>query len=319
MFKFLNRNRTYYSSMHKNQLAILFILLINCLVAQDLKPFDVSENWLSKIYDLAPTEPTVKIEEKKSILVFSLHTGFKHWTIPHTEAVIKVLGKKSGAFHVVASNDISIFKKEELRKYDAIILNNNCSIDPRRNLFLDVLDFNSTLTDREKIDLAENLENNLLTYVKNGGGLVVLHGGITMLNKSMDFSNLVGGSFDYHPKQQKIKVHLSEKDHPLVGAFNGTGFEHIDEPYIFNNAYEDMDFRPLLFMKTEEIEGLPRDIEDNIKYISWIKRYGEGRVFYCSPSHNPQSYNNPELLQFILDGIQYAVGDFKCDDSPLKK
>ena len=27
--------------------------------------------------------------------------------------------------------------------------------------------------------------------------------------------------------------------------------------------------------------------EKNIaRYISWIKPYGEGRVFYCNPSHN---------------------------------
>ena len=58
--------------------------------------------------------------------------------------------------------------------------------------------------------------------------------------------------------------------------------------------------------------------EKNIaRYISWIKPYGEGRVFYCSPSHNAQSFENPKLLQFMLNGIQYALGDLECDDSVL--
>ncbi|MGB3149390.1 MAG: ThuA domain-containing protein, partial [Maribacter sp.] len=165
---------------------------------------------------------------------------------------------------------------------------------------------------------AQKLESNLLEYVKKGGGLVVLHGAVTMLNKSMDFSQLVGGSFDYHPAQQKIKIDLVDTGHPMVKAFEGKGFEHVDEPYIFNNAYDDLDFRPLLSMKKKEIEGLKDKTGDSIKYVSWIKKYGKGRVFYCSPSHNPQSYNNPQILQFILDAMQYAVGDLKCDDSPLK-
>ena len=46
-----------------------------------------------------------------------------------------------------------------------------------------------------------------------------------------------------------------------------------------------------------------------------IKPYGEGRVFYCSPSHFPESYESATLLQFLLDGVQYAAGDLKCDDS----
>ena len=32
----------------------------------------------------------------------------------------------------------------------------------------------------------------------------------------------------------------------------------------------------------------------------------------------PQSYEADCMLQFYLDGIQYALGDLRCDDSPLK-
>jgi type 1 glutamine amidotransferase len=58
---------------------------------------------------------------------------------------------------------------------------------------------------------------------------------------------------------------------------------------------------------------------DKIKYISWIKRHGRGRVFYSSPSHNAQSYENPELLQFLYNGLLYAAGFVDCDDSAIKK
>lgn len=51
-------------------------------------------------------------------------------------------------------------------------------------------------------------------------------------------------------------------------------------------------------------------------YVSWIKQHGKGRVFYVSPSHQPQSYENACMLRFYLDGIHYAPGDLKRDDSP---
>ncbi|MCX6872996.1 MAG: hypothetical protein NTW21_04195 [Verrucomicrobia bacterium] len=31
-----------------------------------------------------------------------------------------------------------------------------------------------------------------------------------------------------------------------------------------------------------------------------------------------QSYETECMLRFYLDGIQYALGDLHCDDSPLK-
>lgn len=166
---------------------------------------------------------------------------------------------------------------------------------------------------------AKQLEDNLIRYVSKGHGLMVLHGSIVMQNKSENYGKMVGGSFDYHPVQQMIQVKLVDPNHPLVAAFDGQGFEHVDEPYLFNNAYFDYNFRPLLYMEADKLTGLKTKVEDNIKYISWIKKQGKGRVFYSSPSHNAQSMTNPKLLQFFLDGLQYVMGDLKCDDTPMSR
>ncbi|MEZ5042873.1 MAG: ThuA domain-containing protein [Saprospiraceae bacterium] len=298
-------------------LGISFILMAPIVKAQSLPEFELSKEWLSQIEKMAPSKPRIAVNGKKNILIFSLYTGFKHWTIPHTEAVIKLLAEQSGAFTVTVSNDIQAFEKKELKKFDAIILNNNCSIGDRRDLFWDKLQEDTTLDDQGRLKKAQQLEKNLINYVRKGGGLMALHGGIVMQNKSERYGEMLGGSFDYHPKQQKIQVKLVDPDHPLVAAFEHQGFEHTDEPYIFNNAYFDYDFRPLLYMEANSLEGLKEKVNDNIKYISWIKKHGKGRVFYASPSHNAQSMENPRLLQYFLDALQYVTGDLKCDDSPL--
>jgi type 1 glutamine amidotransferase len=114
-----------------------------------------------------------------------------------------------------------------------------------------------------------------------------------------------------------LHVKLVDPKHPLVQAFDGEGFSHVDEAYMFNVAYKDKNFRPLLYLNTNEIVGLKGENPEPKKYVSWIKRYGKGRVFYASPSHNAQSYDNPKLLLFFLDAMQYVVGDVKFDDSPI--
>ena len=169
----------------------------------------------------------------------------------------------------------------------------------------------------QRKEKAAELEANLIGYVKKGGGLMVIHGAIVMQNNSMAFSEMIGGSFDYHPAPQKITLELCEPNHPLVKAFDGKPFVHVDEPYLFNKAYAQKNFRPLLYMDTSKLIK-KKEIDEQIKYVSWIKKYGKGRVFYVSPSHNAQSLEDSRLLKFYLDGALYVLGDLKCDDSPAK-
>ncbi|MFK5974017.1 MAG: ThuA domain-containing protein [Flavobacteriaceae bacterium] len=306
--------------MKKNKFIFLTIaLFLNILASnsQSIKTFDISKEWLAKIERLAPAEPTVKNVDKKKILVFSKATGFDHWTIPHNIAMLKILAKKSNAFEIHIGYDISNFEKKNLKRYDAIILNNSNPSDPNRDLFKDLLQQNTSLTDVEITKKASEYEKNLVNYIVKGGGLMILHGAITVQNNSMEFSKITGGSFDYHPKQQRMHLKEVDKNHPLVKAFKGNGLTHVDEPYFFKNAYFDYNFRPLLYVEVDKLEGVRRKVSNNINYVSWIKRHGKGRVFYCSPSHNAQSMENPQLLQYFLDGMQYVVGDLKCDDSPI--
>jgi type 1 glutamine amidotransferase len=70
-------------------------------------------------------------------------------------------------------------------------------------------------------------------------------------------------------------------------------------------------------MNLDQIKMTRDRPKDNIKFISWIKRYGRGRVFYSSPSHNAQSMDNPRLVNFLLNGLYYVAGELNCDDSPI--
>jgi len=289
-----------------------------------------TKEWLAKIKKLAPKKPRVKPKKKRRVFVFSLATGYYHHVIPHAAEVVKILGDKSGAFEVVESNDIEMFMPDSLKDFDAVILNNNCSKGPGRNIFLDVLNNAAKdkslgekykdLSPEERQKRAAELEESLIAFVESGKGIVGVHGAITILNSSKRFSEVMGGSFAFHPRRQEVTLTPVEPEHPLLAAFEGEAFIHNDEPYIFKNAYADKDFRPLLRMDVTKLdEKSQKKLKDDIYYTSWIRRQGKGRVFYVSPSHQPESYESARMLQYYLDGIQYALGDLECDDSTRKE
>ncbi|MDX1285704.1 MAG: ThuA domain-containing protein, partial [Draconibacterium sp.] len=200
-----------------NLIALIVVLSANAQV----KEFKWNQKWLDKIEEIAPEKPEVQPNKTRKILILDRFTGFNHWVTPHTSQVIKVLGKKSGAYETLITKDLSFFEAKTLKQYDAVVLNNNCSKGPRRDQILDMLDEDTSLSEEEKVKKAAELENNLIKYVENGGGLMVVHGAIVMQNNSMAFSEMVGGSFDYHPPQQEVTLELVEPDHPLAAAFEG--------------------------------------------------------------------------------------------------
>ena len=275
--------------------------------------------WVKKIAANAPKVPTVRVAEPREILVFSLATGYQHSVIPNVDQVFQVVGQVSGAFRATITRDIEDFAADRLKKFDVLVLNNTCSVGPRRDLLLDVLENDSRfkeLSEKQRQKKARTLEKSILEFVRMGKGLVAIHGSPTLLNNSVEFTEMVGAAFDYHPPSQEVTLRTVEPEHPLAAAFRGKGaFVHKDEPYCFKGPYVKKNFRPLLAIETESVKDPKGRFADDVRYTAWIKPYGEGRVFFCSPSHFRESYESPILLSFLLDGIQYAAGDYPCDDS----
>jgi uncharacterized protein len=296
--------------MKLNRFIGVQLFLCLALAAGSLLAGAPGAEWIAKIEELAPSEAPVAPQAQHKALIFSLMTGYKHSVTPYTTEVIRILGEKTGAYSLTISDDPAVFEADRIKDFDLVFLNNTCSKGEHRDLFYDATG------DKQK---AATLEDNLISHIRKGAGLVVLHGAIVMQNNSAEFSGMVGGSFDFHPANQTVVCKLVDPGHPLVAPFDGKPFVHKDEPYLFKNAYTNFNFRPLLEMDVARLSlgGRAAEIKALPRYVAWIKPYGAGRVFYCSPSHEPASFECPELLEFMLGGIQYAVGDLDCDDSPI--
>lgn len=300
---------------------IVFLASINFALAQNPTEIPLDQAWKDKITELAPEKANFPFKKKKKVLVFSLHTGFWHWVNPHTQAIIEIISDKSGTFEVTTSTDLAMMEKDALKQFDAVVFNNTNSKPEYRNLFVDKLSENTSLDSAVAWARANKLEGNIIDYVKKGGGILLVHGGNTMLNNSPEFSKLTGGSFDYHTKQQAFQVRPVDTTHPLVQSLPQEGYNHVDEPYFYKGAYDELDFQPLTYFNNAEIEGQRKGKEKTSgkTYVSWIRKDGKGRAMYISTSHNAQSFENAAILAYFLDALQFVAGDVKVDYAPIGK
>lgn len=142
-----------------------------------------------------------------------------------------------------------------------------------------------------------------------------------------EFNKMLGGFFKFHWNDgQLIHVKVDEPNHPLNAAFKGKPqLQIIDETYTFGrDTYSRQNLRVLTSVDYAKMsaedkakEQYPRD--DGDYALSWIRREGKGRVFYEAHGHNEKVYAIAPLLEHVLAGIQYVLGDLEADDSPSVK
>jgi type 1 glutamine amidotransferase len=282
----------------------LSLLTITAQAQSPAKLRDLTAEEIQKIENAVPTKPTVQPAKPRKILVFWKCEGFFHTSIPVVNEALKIMGQKTGAFEVtVCTDDYSVFTPEKLAQFDAVCLNNTTH-----------LKFNPKETPERC--------NALMDFVKSGKGVIGVHAATDNFYEWPEGQEMMGGKFTGHPwgGGGTWAVKIDEPDHPLTAVFKGKGFKINDEIYrteppLYSRA------KQLVLMSldmsdptTRNVNGfIPTDVDTG---ISWIKTWGKGRVFYCSLGHNDHIFWNPAVLQYYLDGIQFALGDYKVDTTP---
>ena len=149
----------------------------------------------------------------------------------------------------------------------------------------------------------------------------------TQMGTWPEFNRIIGGFFKFHWNDgQVITVKVDEPDHPLNAPFKGQPpLQVIDETYTFGrDTYSRRNLRVLtsidyaaMSAEDKAKEQYPRP--DGDYALSWIRREGQGRVFYEAHGHNEKVYAIKPLLAHVLYGMQYVLGDLEADDSPSQK
>ena len=154
-----------------------------------------------------------------------------------------------------------------------------------------------------------------------GKGLIGIHAATDCFYKWSDFGELMGGYFDGHPWNEQVTIKLDDPGHPVNAAFGGQPFQVTDEIYQIRDPYSRERLRVLLSLDTTQTDMNKQGIKrtDGDFAVSWVRRHGRGRVFYCSLGHREEIFWNPQVLRHYLDGIQYACGDLFVHDNPTSE
>jgi hypothetical protein len=142
-----------------------------------------------------------------------------------------------------------------------------------------------------------------------------------------EFNRMIGGFFKFHWNDgQLIHVKVDEPDHPLNAPFKGRPqLQIVDETYTFGrDTYSRQNVRVLTSVDYAKMSAEDKAKEqypraDGDYALSWIRREGKGRVFYEAHGHNEKIYAITPILEHVLLGMQYVLGDLEADDRPSLK
>ena len=56
-------------------------------------------------------------------------------------------------------------------------------------------------------------------------------------------------------------------------------------------------------------------IVDTVMPVAWKRRWGKGRVFYCSLGHAPEDLDVPPVREMVRRGMLWASGDESIADA----
>jgi type 1 glutamine amidotransferase len=282
-------------------------------------PPEVPEHRQKQIEAAAPEKPQVAPKQPRRVLIwdtpFMDESPHKGYCIPFGTYAMQVLGVKTGAFEPVVSDDVAMFLPENLKQFDAIVMNNSNGqwIRPTE---ADMERLREHGADQDAVE--QLLRQSFMDWVSNGAGVVAYHHAIAGNSHWPEFQELLGATYWGHPWNEEVGVKVEEPDTPLLAAFNGKDFRLAEEIFQFNEPYSREKLRVLLSLDVENtnmgVQWIHRT--DNDFALAWVRPYGKGRVFYTAFGHHTEIYWNPTLLRFYLDGIQFATGDLEAPMEP---
>ncbi len=266
----------------------------------------------------APEKAPARVRKPRRMLVMNLamrngkpFKGSSDDAIPAANYAFRLMGKRTGAYEAVFSNDVELLRPGSIRQFDAICFLNTVGV-----LFDDAA-----------------LRQSLLAFVENGKGFVGIHDAIATFvqypkyDQWPEFGKMLGGTENGgHPwNGETLTLKLDDPKSPLNAVFRGREFQIAEQAFQLQEPALRGHLRVLLSVDVEKTGFAPgRRIlavrkEDRDFPMAWIRRHGKGRVFYSGFGHSAQTFWNPAVLAHFLAGIQYALGDLKADDSPSRE
>jgi len=180
-------------------------------------------------------------------------------------------------------------------------------------------DFSGLMVFANQTRIAPEQEQALLEYVAAGRGFIPVHCASFCFQNSDAYIRLVGAQFQRHGTGV-FRVQQADVKHPVLDGFQS--FESWDETYQ-HHRHNEADRTVLEFRVGEgTATGFQGDqarrpgmeaTSTAPEPWTWVRKHGEGRVFYTAWGHDERTWSHPGFHNLIERGVRWA-----CQDDPAK-
>ncbi len=134
----------------------------------------------------------------------------------------------------------------------------------------------------------------LLAAVQSGVGIGGVHGMADAFRNEPEYQLMVGGQWVAHPGGDGVEyqVCITDVESPITAGLSD--FTIASEQY-----YLHVDPAITVLATT--------NFGDTRMPVVWTKRYGAGRVFYCSLGHQADIVSMPPVLEIVTRGLIWAA------------
>jgi type 1 glutamine amidotransferase len=224
---------------------------------------------------------SVRAAEPRKVLVVTVTKGFRHASIPTTEAVLQKLSQQSGAFTLdYARTDEDLVAKatvKALAGYDGVV-------------------FASTTGDLPLPD-----RDGFLSWIEAGHAFVGIHAATDTFPGFPPYLAMIGAQFDYHKEQAKVELLVKDEGHPATRTL-GKSVSTFDEIYLMKK------FDPLRVHLLLALDKHPNTAAPGEYPLAWTREHGKGRVFYTALGHREDVLEAEWFQAHLRGGLEWALG-----------
>jgi len=142
----------------------------------------------------------------------------------------------------------------------------------------------------------------LLAAIRAGTGLGGWHGGMAdAFRDHPEYQFAVGGQWVAHPGNIiDYTVQVTQQSDPIVAGIDSFAM-HSEQYFLHVDPSNEV-----LATTTFSGEHAPW-IDGTVMPVVWKRRYGAGKVFYCSLGHVAKDFDVPEAKEIVTRGLLWAT------------
>jgi len=245
---------------------------------------------------------------RKQLLIWAnTRNGVSQHDFPsHAMGIIERLGRESGLWDTIIRTD------SEIISYNPKTTTGGPASGGPSLANVDAI---FSLVHREA-PINDSQREELLRFVREGGGFLTAHTGLTAFLSWPEFREMVGGGYGGHSIGYPHTMIVEDPNFPGANAF-APRVDYSDEWYTLTDYSRDT-IHVIMRIDLSDYPNPPQIVGEHGGDfpVTWARAYGEGRVFASTFAHGTETWDDPRIQTMYFEAIKWALGLTDADVTP---